>query len=142
MSRRHSRRHGDGGDRPAEIPMTDLGWSEEGDERDPNAEERKGFRHAAGTPGGGTASGGLAGTNAGDGDPDNADLEDALGSGVLDTDGEEVGGPPYSGHAGGAVGGTPAGKRARGGDEGDLFDPGSDHRGDGTVGDDPDEPNG
>src|SRR4051794_7052886 len=113
MSRRHSKRQGDG-DRPVEIPMTDLGWSEEGEERE--QEERQGDRHAAGTPGGGTASGGLAGSNVGDGDPSNVDLEDALGSGVLDTAGENEGGPPWSGPAGGAVGGTPAEKRARGGD--------------------------
>ena len=40
--------------------------------------------HAAGTAGGGTAEGGLAGTNIGEGDPDNADLEDAMGSGTHD----------------------------------------------------------
>src|SRR5689334_5919075 len=73
---------------PKEIPMTDLGWSEDSDEG--------GLRpdiHAAGTPGGGTASGGLAGTNKGDSDPDNVDLENAAGSGIYDTD-EDEGHPP------------------------------------------------
>ena len=84
--------------------------------------------HAAGTPGGGTAVGGLAGTNIGAGSPEGAGLEDAMGSGNFDAadEGEqpraerrtaeeegEAGG--YSGHSGGAVGGTPANKRARGG---------------------------
>src|SRR4051812_41684064 len=96
---------------PVEIPMTDLGLSADGR---PDPDEAVGDRYAAGTPGGGTASGGLAGTNAGDGDPDDADLEDALGSGIHDTGGDEEGGPPYSGPSGGAVGGTPAEKRAKG----------------------------
>lgn len=75
--------------------------------------------HAAGTPGGGSAIGGLAGTNVGGGDPNGADLESAMGSGTFDTEQleeeeeeEEAG---YSGFRGGAVGGTPAGKRAVGG---------------------------
>ena len=48
---------------------------------DSTASARQGDRHAAGTPGGGTAAGGLAGTNRGTGDPANADLEGAMGSG-------------------------------------------------------------
>lgn len=76
--------------------------------------------HAAGTAGGGTAEGGLAGTNIAEGDPDNADLEDAMGSSThdvaIEADDEET--VPYSGPAGGAVGGTPAGKRAVGGKAG------------------------
>ncbi len=73
--------------------------------------------HAAGTAGGGTAEGGLAGTNLGNGDPDNADLEDAMGSGTHDVTiaGEDDDAIPYAGRSGGAVGGTPAGKRAAGG---------------------------
>lgn len=43
-----------------------------------------GDSHAAGTPGGGTAVGGLAGTNAGDGSPIGEPLEDALGTGTRD----------------------------------------------------------
>jgi RNA polymerase-binding transcription factor DksA len=82
--------------------------------------------HAAGTPGGGTAVGGLAGTNVGIGEPEGHDLEGAMGSSTFDVaieteqiveqpkpEEEPAGG--YSGHAGGAVGGTPANKRASGG---------------------------
>jgi RNA polymerase-binding transcription factor DksA len=82
-------------------------------------------RHAVGTPGGGTAVGGLAGTNVGTGEPDSANLEGAMGSGTLDqpvendiTPGEDFQDEEsagYSGRSGGAVGGTPANKRARGG---------------------------
>lgn len=78
-----------------------------------------GDSHAAGTPGGGTAVGGLAGTTIGGGSPDGADLEDAMGSGTADhaDPGDEGEDEPdaYSGPSGGAVGGTPANKRARGG---------------------------
>src|SRR5581483_8024064 len=45
-------------------------------------QERDG--HAAGTPGGGSAVGGLAGINAGDGDPDDEQLENAMGSSEFD----------------------------------------------------------
>ena len=76
--------------------------------------------HAAGTPGGGTAVGGLAGTTVGEGEPDEVDLEEAMGSGNFDItiaaeEGDEMP-EAYSGPAGGAVGGTPANKRARGGE--------------------------
>lgn len=74
--------------------------------------------HASGTPGGGTASGGLAGTNVGGGAPDAVNLEAAAGDGredqPTDTDGEDQP-EAVSGPSGGAVGGTPANKRARGG---------------------------
>jgi RNA polymerase-binding transcription factor DksA len=71
--------------------------------------------HAAGTPGGGTAFGGLAGSNLGHGDPDIAELEEAGGSGYFDREEAERREPrgAAAGRAGGAVGGTPAGKRAR-----------------------------
>jgi RNA polymerase-binding transcription factor DksA len=75
--------------------------------------------HAAGTPGGGTSLGGLAGTNVGGGSPEGADLDEAMGSGTFDlaeaggdTDEDEP--PAAAGPAGGAVGGTPANKRAKG----------------------------
>ncbi len=42
--------------------------------------------HAAGTAGGGTALGGLAGTNFGRGDPNGSDLERATGSGEFDVE--------------------------------------------------------
>ncbi len=79
--------------------------------------EHTGDVHAAGTAGGGTAVGGLAGTNVADGDPDAAGLEDAMGSGNFDADldADDPRTDGYGGSAGGAVGGTPAGKRARGG---------------------------
>jgi DnaK suppressor protein len=71
--------------------------------------------HAAGTPGGGTSVGGLAGSNEGHGDPDVADLQDAMGSSEADAreaqaDSDRA---PKSGRSGGAVGGTPANKRNR-----------------------------
>jgi RNA polymerase-binding transcription factor DksA len=80
---------------------------------------RKGDVHAAGTPGGGTADGGLAGTNVGSGSPRGARLEEAMGSGNFDVesraDEDDEAPQAYSGRSGGAVGGTPANKRARGG---------------------------
>ena len=120
---------------PREINMTDLEAL-----RGRGSAETDGNRdvHAAGTPGGGSAVGGLAGTNIDDGSPNNADLEDALGSGVRDTAGEEESGPAYGGHAGGAVGGTPAEGRAAGGHVRHGLAPGSARRGDSTVGADPD----
>lgn len=72
--------------------------------------------HAAGTAGGGTAIGGLAGTNIGRGNPRGGDLERATGSGEFDVDdgvkARDI--SPASGRAGGAIGGTPAGKRTSG----------------------------
>lgn len=111
-----------GGDSPGRMPETsDFDTQSIGDV------------HAAGTPGGGTAVGGLAGTTVGDGSPDDADLNDALGSGNFDVAlaaddpiaGDEATGEPdaYGGPTGGAVGGTPAGKRARGGRTGGGLEP-------------------
>ena len=83
-----------------------------------------GFGYADGTLTGGgrrlaavMAIGGLAGTNVGGGAPGNADLEDAMGGSEFDTQIETDDENPdgYAGPAGGAVGGTPAGKRAAGG---------------------------
>jgi RNA polymerase-binding transcription factor DksA len=73
--------------------------------------------YAAGTPGGGTSMGGLAGSNEGRGDPDIADLQDAMGSGTFESQESQAEDDrtPKSGRSGGAVGGTPAGKRTRGG---------------------------
>jgi hypothetical protein len=69
--------------------------------------------YAAGTPAGGSASGGLGGTNAGDGSPANAELEDGLGSGKHDHSGDRLDdAEPQAGRRGGAIGGTPAGKRS------------------------------
>jgi hypothetical protein len=65
----------------------------------------------------GGAAGGLAGTNTGDGDPDLAEIEDSLGSSESDRfeDDPLQGEPPFAGRSGGAVGGTPAEKRVKGG---------------------------
>src|SRR3954466_9951228 len=85
-------------------------------------------RYAAGTPGGGTEVGGLAGENVGGGAPDDAeDLHTAM---ATDTDVEEKDpGPPYSGSSGGAVGGSPAEGRSKGGHTHGGLRPGGDHRG-------------
>lgn len=80
-------------------------------------------------------AGWLAGSNIGDGDPDNADLETPMGTGIEDD--EDDAGPPYAGHAGGAVGGTPAQGRAVGGDADHRMAPGGSRRGDSTIGGDP-----
>lgn len=85
-----------------------------------NLESKPEDVHAAGTPGGGTAVGGLAGTNLGEGDPTDADLEAAAGSSEFDVEiatdeGEEQEPEAFAGPHGGAVGGTPANKRSRGG---------------------------
>ncbi|HEV3081303.1 MAG TPA: hypothetical protein VGY66_16095 [Gemmataceae bacterium] len=47
-------------------------------------------------------------------------------------------GPPYAGLSGGAVGGTPAQGRSSGGTTHRGISPGSTHRGDSTIGTDPD----
>jgi len=47
-------------------------------------------------------------------------------------------GPPYAGISGGAVGGSPAERRSSGGRTGHGIDPGGAHRGDSTIGTDPD----
>lgn len=93
--------------------------------------------HAAGATGGGSAVGGLAGTNVGDGSVENADIDAAAGSGNFDVglDADEE--PAYAGSAGGAVGGTPAGKLATGGRTDHGLAPGGVHRGDSTIGGDP-----
>jgi hypothetical protein len=80
--------------------------------------------------------GGLAGTNIGDGSPENADLERAMAPGEVPDEEDE--GPPYAGPTGGAVGGTPAEGRASGGHQGHGLAPGGSHRGDSTIGSDPD----
>ena len=68
----------------------------------------------SGTPGGGAASGGMAGSNSGDGSTDDVDIIGALGSSDADTNGDNLeDDEPQSGSSGGAVGGTPAGKRSK-----------------------------
>lgn len=73
----------------------------------------RGDIYAAGTAGGGTAVGGLAGTNEGHGDPNIAEVQDATGSGNFDIDDDRLDpDTPRAGPSGGAVGGTPARKRS------------------------------
>jgi DnaK suppressor protein len=74
----------------------------------------RGDVHAAGTAGGGTIVGGLAGSNEGNGDPIIAELDDATGSSYFDAEDDRSDDrTPRSGPSGGAVGGTPARKRAK-----------------------------
>src|SRR5262249_13097670 len=86
------------------------------DERDPDDPpgapgSAGGGVNMAGTPAGGAAAGGLGGSNFGDGSIDEAELKDAAGAGIYDDSGDtEASAGPYAGLAGGAVGGTPAGK--------------------------------
>ncbi len=83
---------------------------------DMEPQEEKPDVYAAGTAGGGTAVGGLAGTTIGDGAPGGAGLEEAMGSSKFDAEEADAeDNDAYSGVSGGAVGGTPAGKRASGG---------------------------
>lgn len=72
--------------------------------------------HAAGTPGGGAAWGGLAGTNIGGGSPDGVNLEESAAGPDPEPKDERADEETEarSGPAGGAVGGTPANKRSRG----------------------------
>lgn len=71
-------------------------------------------QHAVGEPGGGSAIGGLAGSNSGDGSPEISNLQEAHGSGNFDVDDsrDPDSDVPQSGPTGGAVGGTPARKRS------------------------------
>jgi RNA polymerase-binding transcription factor DksA len=74
----------------------------------------RGDVHAAGTAGGGTPVGGLAGGTEGGGDPLVAELDDAAGSSYFDVEDDRADdNTPRSGPSGGAVGGTPARKRAK-----------------------------
>ena len=93
--------------------------------------------HATGAGGGGYAVGGLAGSPEGGGEPNLDELEEASGSGNFDQELEAEDTPPYSGHAGGAVGGAPSGKRASGGRTHGGTEPGTTYRGDSTVGSNP-----
>jgi RNA polymerase-binding transcription factor DksA len=80
----------------------------------PSPRIHRGDVHAVGTAGGGTAVGGLAGGNEGSGDPVVAELDDATGSGNFDVEEDRHDDrTPMSGRSGGAVGGTPARKRAK-----------------------------
>ena len=79
----------------------------------PRPPVHRGDVHAVGTAGGGTAVGGLAGTNEGHGDPSVLEVDEATASSNFDAedDRDTEGRTPRSGPSGGAVGGTPAFKR-------------------------------
>ncbi len=80
----------------------------------PNPKLDRGDVHAVGTAGGGTAVGGLAGGTEGAGEPMIADLDEATASGNFDVEDDRLDDrTPLSGPSGGAVGGTPARKRAK-----------------------------
>jgi len=124
-------------EKPETIPPGATRKAFERDRRQtPGNDIDRGDEDAAGTPGGGTEVGGLAGTNIGDGSANNADLEEAMGSDLDEYD-EDRSNPPYSGISGGAVGGTPAEGRSKGGRVHHGIAPGSVHRGDSTIGTDP-----
>ncbi len=80
-----------------------------------NADEYLDDVHAAGTAGGGTAVGGLAGTNIGRGDPSIGDLQQASANGTFGrADARDDEGPvPHAARNGSAVSGTPKNKRPR-----------------------------
>jgi hypothetical protein len=65
---------------------------------------------------GGSAVGGLAGTNVGHGEPENADIDAAGGGGDFERTLDAAQEQAYAGRSGGADGRTPANKRVRGGD--------------------------
>jgi len=75
---------------------------------------RRGDVHAAGSAGGGTAVGGLAGGTEGNGEPRLHEVDEATASGHFDFEEDRwEGNTPLSGPSGGAVGGTPVFKRAK-----------------------------
>jgi RNA polymerase-binding transcription factor DksA len=80
----------------------------------PPSPTHRGDVHAAGSAGGGTAVGGLAGSNEGNGDPKVIEVDEATASGNFDAEDDRGNGnTPLSGPSGGAVGGTPVFKRAK-----------------------------
>jgi RNA polymerase-binding transcription factor DksA len=80
----------------------------------PRTPVHRGDVHAAGSAGGGTAVGGLAGSNEGNGDPKLFEVDEATASGHFDAEDDRANSNiPMSGRSGGAVGGTPVFKRAK-----------------------------
>ena len=74
----------------------------------------RGDVHAVGTAGGGTAVGGLAGSNEGSGEPTVAEIDEATATGNFDAEDDRAqNNTPKSGRSGGAVGGTPVFKRTK-----------------------------
>lgn len=99
MSENHSRTH--------QAPLATI--SSRGGER--FSEDS----HAIGTAGGGTAVGGLAGTNIGRGDPSIADLQDATSSSDFDLIDarDDAGNQPHAARNGVPIRGTPKSSRPR-----------------------------
>jgi hypothetical protein len=122
---------------PPPIPpgATRKAWDRTGRPSGPPP-SKLGDPRAAGTPAGGTEVGGLGGTNIDEGSPRNADLEEAMGASTAEPEADQPA-EGYAGPAGGAVGGTPAGKRSSGGRTRGGIKPGGVHRGDSTIGTDP-----
>jgi len=124
--------------RPHERPGT-------GAESVPPGATRKAFDRPENPPGGAPGSG--AGPRHAAGDPgDGNELNDSrqrhhedLAPDIGYSPEEEEGGP-YSGPAGGAVGGTPAGERSSGGTIHRGLAPGGPGRGDSTIGSRPAKP--
>jgi len=140
MARRH---------RPLRIPdtgdpsQTTKGTSTKASDRDERPDGKPPHtpltdRYAAGTPGGGSAVGGLGGTDINEGSPQNDNLAKHEGNGEEDTVPDLESEDAFAGPSGGAVGGTPAGKRSRGGTTHHGLRPGGVHRGDSTIGTNPD----
>jgi hypothetical protein len=131
-----------GDENSREEPLSDLNRRAglRPDERDPDEPpgppgSAAGGENAAGTPAGGAAAGGLGGSNFGDGSIDEPHIENALGAGIYDEPGDtEASRGPYTGPSGGAVGGTPAGKRAAGGNVHGGIDPDNATGADQTIG--------
>ena len=136
MSSRASHRTPDQDD-PSRVPSGVSDRDERPDGKPPHTPLRD--RHAAGTPpAGDSAVGGLGGTNIDAGSPRNDDLEKHEGSGIEDTvPGEQDAGAAYAGRSGGAVVGTPVSVRSSGGRTQGGLRPGGVHRGDSTIGTDP-----
>jgi hypothetical protein len=98
--------------RRAGLLPDELLPGQNGDELAGSAADLRG--DAAGSPDGGLSSTGLGGTTRGDGSPNEDDLTDALGGEEDDDLSDTVEGThPEAGSSGGAIGGTPVGKRAR-----------------------------
>lgn len=123
--------------RPHEEPGT-------GAEDIPPGATRKAWRRDENPPGGAPGSG--AGPRHMSGDPgdgnelsDEVDLQRAESAATVDEGGSEDA-TAYSGFSGGAVGGTPAGSRASGGNIHRGINPGGVHRGDSTIGSNPNAP--
>jgi hypothetical protein len=114
------------------------------DERDPDEPggptgSAGGDRHGVGQAMGGLSVGGLGGSNEGDGAANADEADEAFGSGLQDNVGKEENSPPFAGPSGGAVGGSPAEKRAKGRHVRRGIAPGAAER-DSTIGGNPGRP--